>query len=221
MMASFEVIAAAITGGVNISTVFFIVLIAGMVQVFKILVKQIEKFFDKREKRKGIVKRDAADAVIQKSLDEVMSAVTVSERIQIIEFTNGNKNIAQVPFNLQTCTYESFAVGKTEMASQCKNVPTPLIGSLLQYLATSRQGYIFVTADKVNTDIPAAVYDMLAKRNATVALYVPIKSPASDLMIGYATLDCSSIGGFAELAVSRMTSLAAKVGVLLTMEDWI
>lgn len=215
---SFELIAGAIANGMNISTVVFIILIVAMVQVLRILIIRIEKMFDKREKIKGIVQRNDADLVIQGLLDGVMATIGMAERVQVVEFTNGNKNIALVPFNYMTCTYESYAVGKTPMAEQCKSIPTTLIGLPLQRLA--QQNYLLLNVESLHPDMPQAIFDMISKRNVTKSLYVPIKSPMTKRMIGFISLDSNDIGSFSEKAMKQTTSVADQIGVLLTLGEW-
>lgn len=215
----FEAIITALSssGKEGASIVFFAILAYGAVQILNIGVGHLKKSLDKKEKIKGIVKRDEADRVIQGLLDGAMATLK-GERIQVIEFTNSNKNIALVPFNFMTCTYESYQIGKQSMADVCKNVPVTLMGMFLQRLG--HVSYIVLNSESVNKDFPAATYDMLNKRMATKAIYIPIKSPQSRKMIGYLLLDSNDMADFTDVAFRQLTSVADQIGVLLTLGEW-
>jgi hypothetical protein len=210
-------ILAALGAGTGPKTLVFAVLIYGVIQVLNIGINKIKKALDKTEKIKGIVKREEADKVIQGLLDGAIGQIG-GERIQVIEFTNTNKNIALVPFDFMHCTYESYQLGKQSMADIYKGIPTTIIGLFLQRLNT--QSYMVINVDCPDNKLPPSIYDMLEKRFATKSLYVPVRSPISKRMIGYVLLDSNDVAGFSDIALKTMRSLADQVGVLLTLGEW-
>jgi hypothetical protein len=212
-------VAAITNGSAGPKAIFFAIIIYVIVQFLNMGISRIKKAMDKTEKIKGIVKRYEADTVIQGLINGALANIGC-DRIQVVEFSNGNKNLGLVPFNKMVCTYETFQLGKVPLADHCNGVPTTNIGLFLIGL---NKAFAPMALNCENPDerLPSTIYSMIGSRFVTKALYVPIRSPKSKTMIGYISLDSDDkITILAAETATTMRSLAAQIGILLTLGEW-
>ena len=202
------------TGIGAVDTVIFAVVIFIIIKVVELLIERVKKNLDKGERLKGIVKRENANEIIY---DLISTTLTVygGERIQVIEFSNGNRNIALVPFDYMNCTYESVSLGTLPMAKEFQRVPTTLYGLLLVHLVTT--SFKVLHLNDREQKLPPHIYQYMDLRGADHTFYIPFLNPRTKTAIGYISWDNHDPGGYTDKALVAMRALAAQIGTLLTL----
>ncbi|GHU65131.1 hypothetical protein FACS189447_03530 [Spirochaetia bacterium] len=188
-----------------------------IVQLLDMAMKKIRDGQNPALKIKNMVKREEIDVVINSLLDGAMGALNCGHRIQVVEYSNGDKSLALVNFRYMTCTYESRAIDKEPMLHVCQKVPISNYGVFLMKLVT--QTCIVLDVNEPNQDLPLSSYDLLHKRMATKSIYVGIRSPVSKKAIGHILFDTDDPGDFGK-ALTMLRSLADQIGTLFTLGEW-
>ena len=177
---------------------------------------RMEKNFDKRERIKGILKRENANEHIQDILNTALATLG-GDRLQVIEFTNTVKTVASLPFKYMSVTYESYALGKQPAADTIKNELTTLHSTFLSRLYIN--SFFALNISRPDDKITPATYSLMGKRFASQSLYVTITDRKSKEMIGLLSYDISSRDGFSEVVITTLRKLAAQLSVYLTLWD--
>lgn len=216
-MFEFSVVKGALESGYGVLVLITTVALTIFVKFFDVILAALTKYFSKREKLKGVLKREQADLTIQELLNTALYSLG-GERIQVIEFSNTVRNIALVPFMYMTCTYESYVPGKQAAANTVKNELTSLYAQFLSRLRSN--SFVAVNAESPDDSLSRSIYSLQGSRFASKSLYVPIIDDRSKKMIGYVSYDVSSIGGFSEKELVAIRGLASQLSILLTLGSW-
>jgi hypothetical protein len=186
-------------------------------RLLDIILKRIQTRSTMTDKNKGIAVRERANSIIQNLLTDAMSTLK-GLRIQIIEFSNGEKNIASVPFQYMSCTYESYALGLQPAAHVCQKVMTSLYAVFLTKLSNSTHSAMILDIDAPLPDFPSNNYDLMRSRHATKSMYVLLRTPVTRKPIGYIVFDANE-GIELMSAMDTLKKMGNQVETLLTMGD--
>ena len=203
----------------SISGIIILIITVGitiLIKSFDVIFMAITKHFEKKERIKGILKREDADNHIQDILNTALATLG-GDRLQVIEFTNTVKSVASLPFKYMTVTYESYSLGKLPAADTIKNELTSLHSSFLSRLYTN--SFFVLNLEKQDDTITPATYSLIDKRSAIQSLYISISDRKSKRMIGLLSYDISATEGFSEIAITTLRKLAAQLSVYLTLWD--
>ena len=212
----FNIVSTAIQNVSGIAALIITVGITVFIKFFDIIFVEITKQFEKKERIKGILKREDADIHIQDILNTALFTLG-GDRLQVIEFTNTVKTVASLPFKFMTVTYESYALGKQPAADTIKNELTSLHSSFLSRLYSN--SFVVLNMENQDEKITPATYSLINKRFASKSLYISITDRRSKKMIGLLSYDISDLEGFSEIAITTLRKLAAQLSVYLTLWD--
>ena len=200
--------------GVGIGTIMFALFVIFIIKGFDFFLEFIKKRFDKKENIKGVLKREEANTLVYELIASSLATMG-GKRIQVVEFSNGTRNIVLVPYIYMSCTYEAFAPGQSPTAQKLQRVLTSLYGVFLAKLALST--FIVLNNDKRDPNIPPNIYTLIDERGTTVSLYIKITEPSTHKVIGYMSYDSEDPNGFSEKEIQTLRTLSTQVGMLITL----
>ena len=206
------------SGPLSISTLLVAVIILLLAQSGRLVGEGIRFIVDKRNKVKGIILRDNADSVIYEHISAALASMD-GERIMIIEFSNGNKNITLIPYTYMNCVYEVYKPGKASAANTIYKTFTHLYSIFLTQLSNSPHSLMAVGVGD-DPNIPSNILELMAHRGSEHALYGKIIDPRSKKMIGFVSYDHNATMGFTEHEMTSVKNIAATVGAVITMRAW-
>jgi len=206
------------SGPLSATTVVIAIFVLLMAQSGKLIGDGIRIIFDKRNKVKGIILRDNADTVIYEHISAALASMD-GERIMVVEFSNGNKNVSLIPYTYMNCVYEVYKPGKASAANTIYKTFTHLYAIFLSKLLMSPHSIMAVgNADREN--IPSNILELMAQRGSENALYGKIMDPRTKKMIGFVSYDHNTTIGFTEHEVTTVKNIATTVGAVITMRAW-
>lgn len=106
--------------------------------------------------------------------------------VMIFEFHNSYQNLSGTPFAKYSCTYESFALGKTPLCSKVSGYPFSIISSVVKDILSSDSRQVIYNTKEEILKSPL-IYDM-DSRNETKALIYNAMFDNNNNMIGVLTI---------------------------------
>ena len=179
-------------------------------------IKFAESRMEKRGDTKGIAKRKEANTEVYGLLIKTLSNIG-GDRLTAIEFSNGTKTVAKIPYEYLSATYEATSLGCPSAASKMQNILTSLFSTFLTRLASSSV-YMLHLNDQ-DPMIPPSVYHYMNERGAQRSMSIPLQNPKTRQMIGYLCWDCGEGADFSgkdSEALEELKDLALVVGAYLT-----
>jgi len=212
-----SLIGAVTAQGFSVNSLIFAVGIYVIIKAIQIAENIIKKRLDSDVKIKATNKRKKANEVIYDNITEALVKFG-GERIMVIEFSNGNKNVATIPYIYMDATYEVVRLGVETFADKMQRVLTSLFGKFLINL--SMEQYLILSTVEQNTDYPPNVYYYMTTRKTQSTLYVALLNPKNKDMIGYICYD-NNDQKLTDENIARMRSLADSISMLLAFgSDW-
>ena len=179
-------------------------------------IKFAESRMEKHGDIKGIAKRKEANAEVYGLLIKALSNIG-DMRLMAIEFSNGTKTVAKIPYEYLSATYEATSLGCPSAANKMQNILTSLFSTFLTRLASSSV-YMLHLNDQ-DPMIPPSVYHYMNERGAQRSMNIPLQNPKTRQMIGYLCWDCDEGADFSGKdsdALEELKALALIVGAYLT-----
>ena len=208
------------SGPLSATTLIVAIVILVLAQSGKLIGDGIRLIFDKRNKMKGIILRDNADNVIYEHISAALASME-GERIMIVEFSNGNKNVSLLPYTYMNCVYEVYKPGKSSAANTIYKTFTHLFSIFLTRLLNSPHSIMAVGVNSMESGNAASnILELMAKRGSEQALYSKIIDPRTKKMIGFVSYDHNGTLGFTEFEVTTVKNVATTVGAVITMRAW-
>lgn len=131
-----------------------------------------KKFEESREIHlKGISKRKKISPNITKILSELLID-TNGDRALLLEFSNGNSNLAGLPFLFLSATNECLSPGTTSVAHLYQRLNISLFAKFLVYLED--KGYFYVADIESIKDEYTIIYNLMKPNNVKSALFYSI-----------------------------------------------
>ena len=209
----------ATSGPLSVSTLITIFIVLLLAQSGKLIGDGIRHIYDKRNRVKCIILRDNADNVIYEHISAALEHMD-GERIMIVEFSNGNKNVSLIPYTYMNCVYEVYKPGKASAANTIYKMFTHLYAIFLGQLASSPHSLMAVSVHGKGEIVPSNIIELMAQRGSEQALFARIVDPRTKKMIGFASYDHNASTGFTEHEMTTMKNVAITVGAVITMKAW-
>lgn len=147
----------------GVTLILAAIFVYASIRFIDILIQYVKRRLDEKfvshDKYKKLEARNAASDQIQKMIQDTLN-MSKYQRIQVIEFSNSVKSIANLPFKYMSCTYEVVPLGSKAAGHKIDRVSTSLFTAFFSKMAKEE----YVVIDKkaeVDSHFVSALSDLM------------------------------------------------------------
>lgn len=196
----------------GLSLAIAILVLYGGVRLMNIYLEKLKVNLNKKQPDNLVENRLKIDEEINHLLERVLLK-TGADRISILEFHNGDKNLSGMPFIKLTNTYEVCDKDTPSQQSDYINLPCSLFSKFIDKVLKNK--YVLIDVNNDNSNFLSITMALLKKWNVKKAIYAKIIDN-HDRYIGFVGIQyCDNSIENLDSILSTLNESAIELGVML------